>query len=318
MKAGLSDYLCSSAERVNDALRQQLARLPSIPVPLQPLKEQPKEQLQEPQAAASYRLVEAMHYCLFNGGKRIRPVLAYASAAALGTAPEYADSSACALECIHAYSLVHDDLPAMDDDDLRRGKPTCHIVFDEATAILAGDALQCLAFECIGEDKSLSESVRLHLLRELAAAAGARGMVAGQAMDLAAVQQQLDLHALQTMHQHKTGALIQAGIVMGAIAGGHADDPRLQYLRRYAAAIGLAFQVQDDILDVVADTATLGKQQGADAARNKPTYVSLLGLEGAREKAQVLKNTALAALHRFDRRADWLRELALYIVDRRF
>ena len=269
---------------------------------------------------AGERLRDAMRYSLFNGGKRVRPILVYASGLAVGGALSPAqqaslDTIACALECIHAYSLVHDDLPAMDDDDLRRGKPTCHIAFDEATAILAGDALQTLAFELLSEAPHLDDACKITLLQQLTRASGVRGMVLGQAIDLAAVNHQLDLTQLETMHRHKTGALISASVAMGAIACG-ADEPRLHALGTYAAAIGLAFQVQDDILDVITDTATLGKQQGADIARNKPTYVSLLGLDNARAKARELHQQALAALTEFDQRAEPLRALSAYIIER--
>ena len=269
---------------------------------------------------AGERLRDAMRYSLFNGGKRVRPILVYASGLAVGGALSPAqqaslDTIACALECIHAYSLVHDDLPAMDDDDLRRGKPTCHIAFDEATAILAGDALQTLAFELLSEAPHLDDACKITLLQQLTRASGVRGMVLGQAIDLAAVNHQLDLTQLETMHRHKTGALISASVAMGAIACG-ADEPRLHALDTYAAAIGLALQVQDDILDVITDTATLGKQQGADIARNKPTYVSLLGLDNARAKARELHQQALAALTEFDQRAEPLRALSAYIIER--
>ncbi|MGM8225923.1 (2E,6E)-farnesyl diphosphate synthase [Cellvibrio sp. ARAG 10.3] len=266
------------------------------------------------------RLRDAMRYSLFNGGKRVRPILAYASGLAVGDTLTQAqqaslDAVACALECVHAYSLVHDDLPAMDDDDLRRGKPTCHIAFDEATAILAGDALQTLAFELLSDAPHLDAACKLALLQQLTRASGVRGMVLGQAIDLAAVNQQLNLDQLETMHRHKTGALISASVAMGAIVCG-ADATRLQALTTYADAIGLAFQVQDDILDVTTDTAILGKQQGADVARNKPTYVSLLGLDNARAKAQELHQQALAALADFDQRAQPLRALSAYIIER--
>jgi farnesyl diphosphate synthase/geranylgeranyl diphosphate synthase type II len=257
-----------------------------------------------------------MRYAVLNGGKRVRPILAYASAHALGGAPtEALDTLACALECIHAYSLVHDDLPAMDNDDLRRGKPTCHIAFDEASAILAGDALQALAFQLLAELPGAGAETRISLLQHLTRASGAQGMVLGQAIDLAAVDKQLDLAQLERMHRHKTGALIRASVATGAILAG-AGSTQMRALDTYADAVGLAFQVQDDILDVTADTATLGKQQGADIARNKPTYVALLGLEGAGAKLQELHRQSLAALDSFDERACWLRELAGYIVSR--
>lgn len=262
------------------------------------------------------RLRAAMRYSLFNGGKRVRPILAYAAGLAVNPKIhlDLIDPIAAALECLHSYSLVHDDLPAMDDDDLRRGKPTCHIAFDEATAILAGDGLQTLAFTLLCET-SLPATVQIQLVRLLANSSGVSGMVLGQAIDLAAVDQQINLAQLENMHRHKTGALIRASVAMGATAAG-ANDLQLAAFDRYASAIGLAFQVQDDILDVTADTATLGKQQGADIARNKPTYVSLLGLDGARTKAHELHQQALSALTPFDNSADPLRQLATYIVDR--
>lgn len=270
-----------------------------------------------PPGEDSTRLREAMRYSLFNGGKRVRPTLAYAAALAINSdAPTtLLDRVACALESLHSYSLVHDDLPAMDDDDLRRGKPTCHIAFDEATAILAGDALQTFAFELLSEAEQVDPIIQIALVRELAQASGVRGMVLGQAIDLAAVDKQIDLGHLENMHRHKTGALIRASVSMGATAAG-ATATQLQALDTYAAAIGLAFQVQDDILDVIADTETLGKQQGADIARNKPTYVALLGLDGARAKAQELHQQALAALASFNTNADQLRALSAYIIER--
>lgn len=264
------------------------------------------------------RLHQAMAYSLFNGGKRVRPLLVYAAAHALGCPPDIADAPAMAVELIHAYSLVHDDLPAMDDDDLRRGKPTCHIAFDEATAILAGDALQSEAFQVLINAAGLSPEQKIRQLDLLAKGSGALGMAAGQAIDLAAVGQQVDLVYLENMHNHKTGALIKASVLMGASCNSQVSQSQLDALSRYADAIGLAFQVQDDILDVTADTATLGKTQGADAAHNKPTYVSLLGLEGARHKAAELHQQALAALAEFDGKAIWLRALADYIIRRAY
>lgn len=267
------------------------------------------------------QLRQAMRYSLFNGGKRVRPTLAYASALAINgnalqTHKPLLDRIACALESLHSYSLVHDDLPAMDDDDLRRGKPTCHIAFDEATAILAGDALQTFAFELLCGADQVTTETQLALIKQLAHASGASGMVLGQAIDLAAVDQRIDLAQLETMHRHKTGALIRASVSMGATAL-NASAAQLAALDTYAAAIGLAFQVQDDILDVTADTHTLGKQQGADIARNKPTYVALLGLDSARAKAQELHQQALAALESFGSSADYLRALSEYIIARK-
>lgn len=262
------------------------------------------------------RLRAAMRYSLFNGGKRVRPILAYAAAQAIkpGIDLSFIDPIACALECLHSYSLVHDDLPAMDDDDLRRGKPTCHIAFDEASAILAGDGLQTLAFELLTQTP-LPASTQIQLVRQLATSSGVTGMVLGQAIDLAAVDHQIDLAHLENMHRHKTGALIRAAVAMGALAA-DATPAQLAALDTYAAAIGLAFQVQDDILDVTGDTATLGKQQGADMARNKPTYVSLLGLEAAKAKAEELHQQAQTALAGFGDSAESLRQLARYIIER--
>lgn len=262
------------------------------------------------------QLAEAMAYSLANGGKRVRPLLVYATGAALDRAPDATlDCVAAALECVHAYSLIHDDLPAMDDDDLRRGQPSCHIAFDEATAILAGDALQALAFELLAQCPALESETRVQLIAELARAAGAQGMVLGQAIDLGAVSQTPDLTQLERMHRHKTGALIRASVVLAAQASGATKEQR-QALSDYAGAIGLAFQVQDDILDVVAETAILGKPQGADTARHKPTYVSLLGLDGAKKKAQELLNQALNSLGELGESAAPLRQLARYIVER--
>lgn len=262
------------------------------------------------------RLVDAMRYSSLLGGKRIRPCLVYASAHALGAAPEYADAAATAVEFIHCYSLIHDDLPAMDNDDLRRGKPTLHRAFDEATAILAGDALQSLAFQVLAENQLIAPDIRLQMLTMLARAAGSEGMIAGQSIDLAAVGQQLTLVQLENMHNLKTGALIQASVELGALSAHCRDAAVLEALREYARCIGLAFQVQDDILDVVSDTKILGKTQGADIARNKPTYVSLLGLDGARDKADGLVAQAHQALHRLDADTALLRDLATYITVR--
>lgn len=263
------------------------------------------------------RLMNAMQYSLLNGGKRVRPMLVYASAQALGANLNLSDTPALAIEMMHAYSLVHDDLPAMDDDDLRRGKPTCHIAFDEATAILAGDALQTEAFSLLSQPQSpLSPVQQLNMVQLLSQASGVFGMAGGQSLDLEAVNRQVDIHYLEVMHQHKTGALIEASVLLGAHCAEQVSPLQLEQLSQYAKAIGLAFQVQDDILDVISDTQTLGKTQGADAALNKPTYVSLLGLEGAQLKAQQLHGLAMAAIQEWDVRAQPLRDIADYIVNR--
>jgi len=265
------------------------------------------------------RLYDAMRYSVMNGGKRVRPLLVYAACEALGGVPDDANGAACAVELIHAYSLVHDDLPAMDDDDLRRGQPTTHKAFDEACAILAGDGLQSLAFTALLDPglTSRDAETRLQMVSTLAAAAGPSGMVGGQAIDLGSVGLKLDQAALEYMHRHKTGALIEASVRLGALASGHADQTRLNALQAYARAVGLAFQVQDDILDVESDTATLGKRQGADIARDKPTYPALLGLDAAKGYAVELRDQALDALQTFDSAAEPLRDLARYIVERR-
>ena len=264
------------------------------------------------------QLFAALRYSVFNGGKRIRPVLAYAAAHALGGINRDTDRVAAAVELVHAYSLIHDDLPAMDDDDLRRGKPTCHIEFDEATAILAGDALQTLAFEQLTALQDTSPETTLHIIASLAKAAGAQGMVAGQAIDIAAVNGTLTLDELEHMHRQKTGAMIVASITMGALSTGNVTEQQLSALINYGEAIGLAFQVQDDILDVTANTSMLGKQQGADQAMNKPTYTSLLSLDGAKEKAIQLQKNAVDALSDFNQNADQLRAIAVYIVNRNY
>ncbi|MDM3884379.1 (2E,6E)-farnesyl diphosphate synthase [Pseudomonas sp. BCRC 81390] len=265
------------------------------------------------------RLYAAMRYSVMNGGKRVRPLLAYAACEALGAPAEQANGAACAVELIHAYSLVHDDLPAMDDDDLRRGQPTTHKAFDEACAILAGDGLQSLAFGALLDPRlsPQADSIRLAMVQALAKAAGPAGMVGGQAIDLGSVGLKLDQQALELMHRHKTGALIEASVRLGALASARAEQAQLDALQAYAQAIGLAFQVQDDILDVESDTATLGKRQGADIARDKPTYPALLGLDAAKAYAIELRDQALVALQGFDDKAEPLRALARYIVERR-
>ena len=276
------------------------------------------EQLLRAPSTELERLYAAMHYSVMNGGKRVRPLLVFASCQALGGEFQQAYGAACAVELIHAYSLVHDDLPAMDDDDLRRGQPTTHKAFDEAYAILAGDALQSLAFYALGDENlsPISCQQRLDMLKVLSAASGASGMVGGQAIDLSSVGQNISQHTLELMHRHKTGALIQASVRLGAIASNHATPQALDALEQYAQAIGLAFQVQDDILDVTSDTQTLGKQQGSDIEHDKPTYPALLGLEKAQRYAQTLREQAQDALAKFDQRADHLRQLADYIVSR--
>jgi farnesyl diphosphate synthase len=265
------------------------------------------------------RLHEAMRYAVLNGGKRIRPLLVYLTGQTLNVSPISLDGLACAVELIHAYSLVHDDLPAMDDDDLRRGKPTCHKAFDEATAILVGDALQTLAFYILSHDSHLpTTSQRLAMINTLALASGSRGMVGGQVIDMEAINQSLTLAELENMHIHKTGALIRASVKLGALAHPTLDENGLAKLDHYAKCIGLAFQIQDDILDIEANTETLGKVQGADIAHHKVTYPALLGLRGAKQMAAELIEQALDSLSDFDDKAEPLRWMANYIITRAY
>ena len=264
------------------------------------------------------RLFSAMRYSVFNGGKRVRPLLCFAAADAIGAATEATATVAASVEMIHAYSLIHDDLPAMDNDNLRRGAPTCHIQFDEATAILAGDALQALSFQTLSTLKGLSADTLVELLRLLSVHSGCSGMAVGQAIDLAATGQSLTLEQLKLMHAHKTGALIEASVVMGAVATGKASPQQLDALTKFARAIGLAFQIQDDIIDVESSTDQLGKQQGSDIANGKATYTSLMGLDGARKEVARLFDTSIDSLDIFDERADPLRFIASFIVNRAY
>jgi geranylgeranyl pyrophosphate synthase len=264
------------------------------------------------------RLREAMRYSALGGGKRLRPTLVYLTGESLGADLEDLDAAAASVELIHVYSLVHDDLPAMDDDDLRRGRPTCHRAYDEATAILVGDALQALAFAVLANDSigTLPPASRLAMIRVLARATGTSGMAGGQAVDLAAVGQSLSVDAIENMHRRKTGALIEGSVLLGALAAGVAEGPRLEALRRFGGEIGLAFQIQDDILDVEGDPALLGKSTGADAAHNKPTYPSTAGLGTARERARQLRDDAIAALQLLGEDGAALAELAHFVVSR--
>jgi farnesyl diphosphate synthase len=260
-----------------------------------------------------HTLHEAMRYAVLGGGKRVRPLLVHAAGEVAGATPKACDAAACAVEMIHAYSLVHDDMPCMDDDDLRRGRPTVHKAYDEATALLVGDALQTQAFIVLAQVPALGAEARLKLVAELAMASGSVGMCGGQAIDLQNVGLAMTRDALEGMHRMKTGALLRASVRMGALCG-NIDPAGLAALDQYAAAVGLAFQVVDDILDVTADTATLGKTAGKDAANDKPTYVSLLGLDAARELAAQLRTDAHEALAGFGARAGRLAELADLIV----
>ncbi len=270
-----------------------------------------------PQSTQPKQLHAAMRYATLSNGKYVRPMLVYATGRALGADLALLDAPASAIELIHAFSLVHDDLPAMDDDDLRRGNPTCHIAYDEATAILAGDALQSLAFSILASHNSadISAEHRLIMVEILARASGSRGMAGGQIIDILAVGQEMTLPELENMHIHKTGALIRSCVQLAALAIGTSKAEK-ESLDHFAKNIGLAYQVQDDILDIVASTETLGKTSGKDQADNKPTYPALLGMTGAKMKALELQEEALNALQHFDNKADILRKIALYVVNR--
>ena len=277
------------------------------------------EHLLPPENMAPQRLHSAMRYAVLGGGKRVRALLAHAAGELCGAAAEKVDAAAAAVELIHAYSLVHDDLPCMDDDDLRRGKPSCHKAFDEATALLAGDALQTLAFQTLAQPGlCLDPTNQLGMLHLLAVASGSRGMAGGQAIDLASVGISLTQQELEFMHIHKTGALIRAAAVLGAQCAADLDQAKLNALDHYAKCIGLAFQVIDDILDSQADTATLGKTAGKDAEQNKPTYVTILGLGRAKEFARELHSDALERIASFGAASGRLVQMADFITQRQF
>jgi len=266
------------------------------------------------------RLHEAMRYSVLSGGKRIRPALTFATAHALGLAEDQVEAVACAIELIHVYSLVHDDLPAMDDDDLRRGRPTCHKAYDEATAILVGDALQPLAFQLLARDSSLPQApaVRLRLIDMLSEASGTFGMAGGQAIDLEVQGRELDVAAVEDMHARKTGAIISASVLMAAACAPDLAPARYEALAQFAAAIGLAFQIQDDLLDVLGDVSTLGKATGADREHAKPTHPSVIGIEASQERVHLLHQQALDALAPFGERAAPLRSLAHWLLSRNY
>jgi geranylgeranyl pyrophosphate synthase len=263
-------------------------------------------------------LHRAMRYASLGGGKRIRPVLLYACGQTFGVPLQALDGLAAAVEMIHAYSLIHDDLPAMDNDDLRRGKPTCHKAFDEATAILAGDAIQALSFHVIAHDPAImvGAELRIKMIDTLAVTSGSLGMAGGQAIDLAAVGHSLTIEQLENMHNHKTGSLILASVQLGALSAGSLEPQQFNVMTDFARHIGLAFQVQDDILDVEADTATLGKPQGSDMLKNKPTYPGVLGMAAAKKVALELHARAVQTLDGLDRDTYLLRQIADYIVQR--
>ena len=261
-------------------------------------------------------LKEAMRYGALLGGKRIRPVWVYWVGKMLGASEEQLDAPAAAVECIHAYSLIHDDLPAMDDDSLRRGHPTCHVQFDEATAILAGDALQTLAFELLSHTESLDCQIRIEMIKALSQASGLKGMCGGQALDIAATDQLISLEELKYLHSLKTGALIHVSVKLGYLAAGHQNDEVTQALDQVAKNVGLAFQIQDDVLDVVSDTETLGKPQGSDLSLNKSTYPKLMGLEAAQQKANTLFEEAVGILRALPYNSAPLIGLVQYLAHR--
>ncbi|MET1257368.1 (2E,6E)-farnesyl diphosphate synthase [Aliikangiella maris] len=266
------------------------------------------------------RLHSAMRHSALNPGKRLRPALVYATGEMLGTSPEALDIPALVVELIHAYSLIHDDLPCMDDDDLRRGIPTCHIAFDEATAVLAGDALQTLAFELLATAEALSvePQVRIEMLGELSRASGSLGMGGGQAIDLEMTDKLTDLATLEAMHRMKTGALINVSVKLGYLTSPVRDQGVLHSLQTYSQSLGLAFQIWDDVLDIEADTQTLGKPQGSDQAKNKSTFPALLGLEGAKQRAKELVESALHAVRQLPYESDNLAAFAEYMIKRNY
>ncbi|HUK01985.1 MAG TPA: farnesyl diphosphate synthase [Steroidobacteraceae bacterium] len=270
--------------------------------------------------AVPARLHEAMRYSVLGGGKRIRPALVFATARTLGLTEDQVEAAACAIELVHVYSLVHDDLPAMDNDDLRRGRPTCHKAYDEATAILAGDGLQPLAFELLATDPALpaAPGVRVALVALLAQASGTYGMAGGQAIDLAVQGKRLSVAEVEEMHSRKTGALIRASVMMAATCVPTLPAPMYAALAEYAAAIGLAFQIQDDLLDVLGDAATLGKPTGADQLRDKPTHPAIIGVPASEERVRSLHAAALAALQPFGASAEPLRQLSDWLLARRY
>lgn len=261
-------------------------------------------------------LHKAMHYSLFAGGKRLRPVLVLAASAAVGGSEAEALNTACAFECVHTYSLIHDDLPAIDNDDLRRGRPTCHKAFGEATAILAGDALLTVAFELVARTKTRSAARLVKVISELSRAAGSMGMIGGQMVDIESEGTAVSFPVLEYIHIHKTGELILAAVRCGAILGG-ADRAQMDALSKYARGIGLAFQIADDILDVEGSAEEMGKNTGGDELKGKATYPALIGLDESRARAEELVSMAVASLEGFDAKADPLRAIARYIVDRR-
>ena len=270
--------------------------------------------------AVPARLHEAMRYSVLGGGKRIRPALLFATARTLGLTEDEVEAAACAIELVHVYSLVHDDLPAMDNDDLRRGRPTCHKAFDEATALLVGDALQPLAFQLLANDPALPDSpaIRLRLVDVLAQAIGTFGMAGGQAIDLAVQGKRLDIGQVEDMHARKTGAVIRASVLMAAECAPPLDANLYAALTRYASAVGLAFQIQDDLLDVTGDVSTLGKATGADSERSKPTHPAIIGIQASQQRVRLLHHQAIHALAPFGDKAESMRSLAHWLLSRQY
>jgi farnesyl diphosphate synthase len=266
------------------------------------------------------RLHEAMRYSVLSGGKRVRPALLFATARTLGLSEDEVEAAACAVELVHVYSLVHDDLPAMDDDDLRRGRPTCHKAFDEATALLVGDALQPLAFQLLARDAALpaDPAIRLRLVAMLSEAIGTLGMTGGQAIDMAVQGTQLGIEQVEDMHSRKTGAVIRASVLMAAECVPSLDPQRYAGLARFAAAIGLAFQIQDDLLDLIGDVSTLGKATGADQQRSKPTHPTIIGIPASQKRVRLLHDEAMSALEPFGASAATLRSLADWLLSRHY
>ncbi|QMU62547.1 MAG: geranyl transferase [Gammaproteobacteria bacterium] len=304
MKTQSTETIATEADTVEELLDQYACRVN------QQLKTKLPQETDSP-----ITLHKAMRYSVLGGGKRIRPALVYATGEALSSNLESLDCAACAVELMHSYSLIHDDLPAMDDDDLRRGRPTCHKAFDEATAILAGDAIQAQAFAILASDDATYEQ-RVHMILQLAKSSGSLGMAGGQAIDLAAVNKQLNEKQIRTMHTLKTAALIQASVLMAVITSDMNNPETFAHFAHFSEKVGLAFQIRDDILDIQADTETLGKPQGSDAAQNKPTYPSIVGVEQAENTANNLLQEALNEIDHLDDRAENLREISQYMVTR--
>jgi farnesyl diphosphate synthase len=320
---GRDDAGVNAASGIQHATKDEAARRSAFDAQLQAWRERIESALSArlpgPDAVPT-RLHQAMRYSVLGGGKRVRPALVFATARTVGLAEEEVEAAACAIELVHVYSLVHDDLPAMDDDDMRRGRPTCHKAYDEATAVLVGDALQPLAFELLASDSALpaEPAIRLRLIALLAQASGTFGMAGGQAIDLAVQGKRLDVAQVEEMHARKTGALIRVSVLMAAVCQPSLEPRLYEALAGFAAPIGLAFQIQDDLLDVIGDASTLGKATGADSERAKPTHPAVIGIGPSQERVRLLHKQALDALVPFGARAEPLRAMADWLLSRHY